>query len=182
MPNVLVKTLYRPVGQTALARFAARAVELGLDAPTTEEIIEALSVNIAFFSITRQQGMLRSHNRDKIVEWVSEITGLKRDEINLKELDFEHSSELLMQLQAVDILSGLSWEDCAGIEFGGKVPPWFSEHPEDLWVANEDPAHWSKAEDWFVTECLSLLWEANPQLALSVGQVPLALEPEPEKT
>jgi hypothetical protein len=173
VPNVLVKKLYRPIGPTALAAYIARAVELELEPPTADEIKEALSITIAFKSITRRESIKRAHERDAVVEWATEITGIKKEDIELSTLEFKYSSEILMRFQSVDILACIVWDACAGIEFGHPAPGWFGD-PDDLWVASTDPEHWGDAEDWLVEQCLTLAWEANPQLAIGAGQVPLA--------
>lgn len=174
MSNVLRKEIPRPIGPTALANYVARAVELGLEKPSVEEVADALKVTIAFKRLTRREGIKRSARRDEVVDWAVEHTGKPREEIRLDLLQIEESTEILMRMQATDILSAIVWDDCAGIEFGAEIPKWYADDPESVWVAKDDPGHWGDAEDWFVSECLSLAWEANPHLAIGAGHVPFA--------
>ena len=172
MTDIVKKKIYRPTGSTALAQYIARAVELEIDKPTAEEITEALSVTIAFRAVTRRQSMKRAFMRDEVVDWICEQTGLDKEEVEFDTLEFDHSSELIIRMQAVDIISALAWDKCKGIEFGDTPPEWFTDEPDSLWQATHKPEDWDQAKDWFVTECLILLYEVNPQFVLGSGQVP----------
>lgn len=183
MSDLFTTELYRPVAAAAWKRYvdqaAALAGDKGVGGEDSEEraaelrgqVLESLKVTLACDTLTRLDAMKRSRMRDQVIEYASEITGLPKEEIDLQKADFDHAADIVTRLQATDILSCLSWDDCAGLEFGAEAPEWFG--PTDkMWKATKEVADWVQAPDWFFTACLDLAWQANPQLALNAGQVP----------
>lgn len=170
---VVTKTIYRPLGQAALAQFIEQAAKSDPEVELTPQAIkDALGVKIACRSLTRLQAVTRTQMRDTVLEWASDATDLPREEIDLAKVDFQVAAKVVIRLQAADILSCLVWEECAGIEFGQEPPPWFGDI--EVWTATKDTEDWVDAPDWLFTPLLDLAWQANPQLSLGAGQVPFA--------
>lgn len=178
MSDSFRKDVYRPIGPAAWKKLVEQAAGSPKEGEEprkieTSEITEALKVTISTHSLTRLESMRRAKKRDEVIDWASELTGLPRDEIDLEKADFEHAAQIITQMQAVDIIACLDWDECSGIEFGDEAPEWFVLDG-DPWTATENPLDWMSAKDWFFTACLELAWEANPQMALGAGQIPFA--------
>lgn len=187
MSDLFRKEVYRPLGPAAWKRLIDRASEQaaasaaetegdGNDAETRKpveavDVLDALKVTIVMRSITRREGLRRAKERDAVIDYAVELTGLPRDQLNLQNADFDHAADIITRLQAVDILACLVWDECHGIEFGDEPPAWF-ELDDEHWKATRNVADWGEAKDWFFTACSELVYEANPQFGLGLGQVP----------
>ena len=177
MSDLFTRDIYRPMGPAAWQKLSKRAAEsLAEDGAEPEEInakdiLEALKVTISFHTVDRLEALRRVRARDEVIDWAAELTGVERAKLDLEKAEFDHAAEIIIRLQAVDILACIDWDDCHGIEFGDDPPEWF-DLGEDHWVATDNPADWTKAKDWFFEACLDLAHQANPQFPLGVGQVP----------